>query len=77
MISFVWNIQIRQIPGGSDDKESAYNVGDGGSISGPGRSPGERNANHSSILAWKNSMDRGTRRATVLEVAKSETWLSD
>ena len=39
-------------------------------------------ANHSSILAWEesvlgNSMDRGNWRATVHGVAKSWTWLSD
>ena len=30
-------------PGGSDDKESACNAGDSGSIPGSGRSPGEGN----------------------------------
>ena len=30
-------------PGGSDGKESAYNVGDPGLIPGSGRSPGEGN----------------------------------
>ena len=40
-------------PGGSDGKASACNVGDLGSIPGWGRSPGEGNATHSSILAWK------------------------
>ena len=40
-------------PGGSDNKESAYNAGDLGSIPGLGRSPGEGNGNHSSILAWR------------------------
>ena len=35
-------------PGGSDDKDSACNVGDLGSISGLGRSPGEA---HGSPLA--------------------------
>ena len=30
-------------PGGSDDKESACNLGDSGSISGLGRYPGEGN----------------------------------
>ena len=38
-------------PGGLDGKESACNVGDLGMISGSGRSPGEGNATHSSILA--------------------------
>ena len=33
------------LPGGSDGKASAYNVGDLGSISGSGRPPGERNGN--------------------------------
>ena len=38
-------------PGGSDSKESACNAGDLGLIPGLGRSPGEENGNHSSILA--------------------------
>ena len=33
------------VPGGSDGKESACNVGDLGSIPGSGRSPGEGNGN--------------------------------
>ena len=41
-------------PGGSDGKESACNVGDLGLIPGLGRSPGEGNGYHSSILAWKS-----------------------
>ena len=32
-------------PGGTDDKESAFNAGDLGSIPGLGRSPGEGNGN--------------------------------
>ena len=39
-------------PGGSDGKESACNARDVGSIPVSGRSPGEGNGNHSSILAW-------------------------
>ena len=34
-------------------------------------------ATHSSILAWKLPMDRGTWRAAVHGVAKNQTWLSD
>ena len=36
----------------------------------------ERMATHSSILAWKNSMDRGAWEATVHGAAKSwtDTW---
>ena len=38
-------------PGSSEVKASACNAGDPGSIPGLGRSPGEGNGNHSSILA--------------------------
>ena len=34
-------------------------------------------ATHSSILAWRIPMDRGTWRATVHRVAESRTRLSD
>ena len=37
----------------------------------------EETATHSSILAWKNPMDRGAWWATVYGVAKSQTQLSD
>ena len=40
-------------PGSSAGKESTYNAGDLGLITGSGRSPGEGMAIHSSILAWK------------------------
>ena len=40
-------------PGGSAGKESACNAGDMGSIPGLGRCPGEREATHPSILAWR------------------------
>ena len=33
--------------------KNACNAGDPGLIPGSGRSPGERNATHSSILAWR------------------------
>ena len=36
----------------------------------------EEMATHSSILAWKIPMDRGAWRATVHELAKSQTRLS-
>ena len=39
--------------GGSDDKESACNAGDPGSILGLGRSSGEGNGYLSSIPAWR------------------------
>ena len=37
----------------------------------------EGTATHSSILAWRISMDRGAWRATVHGVANSWTWMSD
>ena len=40
-------------PGVSDDKESASNAGDPGSIPGSRRSPEKGMAAHSSILAWR------------------------
>ena len=58
-----FNSWIRKIPWrrdrlptpvfGSAGKDSACNAGDQGSIPGLGRSPGEGNGNHSSILAWE------------------------
>ena len=64
-------------PGGSEDKASACNVGDPGSIPGLGRSPGEGNGNPLQYSCLENPMDRGTWRATVHGVAKSQTRLSD
>ena len=43
----------KDLPGGSDGKVSACNVGDAGSIPGSGRSPGEGNGNPLQHLAWK------------------------
>ena len=41
--------------GSSDCKTSSCNAGDVGLIPGLGRSPGEGNGTHSSILAWRIS----------------------
>ena len=51
-------------PGGSDSKDSTCKAGDLGWI------PEESMTAHSSILAWRISMDRGAWRATVHGVAK-------
>ena len=59
--------------GGSDGKESTYNVGDLGSISGLGRSLEEGMATHSSILAWRLPIDRGAWQATDHGVTESDT----
>ena len=51
-------IPINRVPGGSDDKESAWNAGDLGSISGLRRSPGEGIDNPLQYSCLENSMDR-------------------
>ena len=43
-------------PGGSDDKESACNAGDLGSVPGWGRSPGEREGNPFQYPCLENPM---------------------
>ena len=47
------------IPGGSDGKACACNVGDLGSIPGSGRSPGEENGNPLQYSCLENPMDGG------------------
>ena len=44
--------RVKNLPA-MQDKESACNAGDVGLIPGLGRSAGEGNATHSSILAWR------------------------
>ena len=65
------------IPGGSDGKESACNVGGLGSIPGSGRSPREGNGYPLQYSCLENSMDRRAWQAAVYGVTKSWTWLSD
>ena len=60
-------------PGGSDSKESVCNAGDGSSLPGLGRSPGEGNGNPFHYSCLENSMDRGAWQATVHGVTKSQT----
>ena len=73
-----WNLFIyRGFIGGSDSKESAYNVGDLGSLPGLGKSPGEGNGNSLQDSGLENSMDGGSRKSTVHGVAKSQTRLRD
>ena len=64
-------------PGGSEDKASACNAGDSGSIPGLGRSPGEGNDNPLQYSCLENPMERGAWKATVHGVLKSQTRLSD
>ena len=48
------------LPGGSDGKAFAHNMGDPGSITGLGRSPGEGNGNPLKYSCLENPMDGGT-----------------
>ena len=68
---------VKQLPGGSDGKESASNAGDPGSIPGLGSSPGEGKGNPLQYSCLESSMDRGTEKATVHGVTKSQTRLRD
>ena len=65
---------LRGVPGGSDGKESACNVGDWGSIPGLGRSSGEGNGNLLKYSCLGNPKDRGAWQATLHGVTKSWMW---
>ena len=65
MYLFIWGF-----PGGSVVKNPPANTGDMGSISGLGKSPGERNGNPLQYSCLGNPMDRGAWWATVHGVAK-------
>ena len=73
-----WRKQWRQdSPGGSDDKESACNSGDLGSIPGLGRSPEGGHGIPVRYSCLENPVDRGAWWATVHAVTDSRTPLSD
>ena len=57
-------------PGGSDEKESACNAGDWGSIPELGRSHGEGHGNALQFFYLENPMDREVWCATVHGIAK-------
>jgi len=67
----------KNVPDGSDSKESACNMGNLGLIPGSRRSPGEGNGNPFQYSCLENSMDRGAWQATVHGVTKSWSRLSD
>ena len=65
------------ITGGSNGNESACNAGgDAGPIPVLGKSPGEGNATHSSILAWRNPWTEEPGRLQSLG-SQSQTRLSN
>ena len=70
-------IQFGSFPGGLDGKASAYNAEDLGSIPGLGKSPGEGNGTPLQYSCLENPMDGAAWQATVHDVAKSWTRLSD
>ena len=68
---------MKRFSGSSAGKESACNAGDPGSISGPGRLPGEWNGYPPQCSCLEKSTDRGAWPATVHAVAKRWTGLND
>ena len=65
MYSYI-TLQVQwDFPGGSNVKESAYNVGDPCSIPALGRSSGEGNGNPLQYSCLENPMDGGACQATV------------
>ena len=60
-------------PGGSDGKESAWNVGDLGLIPRLGRSPEEEQGNPLHYSSLENHTDRGACQTTVHAVTKTRT----
>ena len=74
---FLFWLSLEKFLCGSDGKESAYNAGDPGSIPRSEKSPGEGNGNPLHYSGLENSIDRGSRQATVHGVAKSQTCLSN
>ena len=63
-------------PGVSVVKNPPTSTGDAGSVPGPGRSSGEGNVTHSSILNLGNPVDRGAWQLIVYSVTKRQTQLS-
>ena len=64
-------------PSGSDSQESACNAKDPGSTPGLGRSPEENNGNPLQYSCLENPRDRGASWATIHEVTKNQTQLSN
>ena len=62
--------------GGSDGKESAFNVGDTGSIPGLERSPGEGSGSPLQYCCLGSYMDRGAWQAIVHEATKRRVCYS-
>ena len=74
---YTWMHFMGEPPRWCSGTESACQAGDAGSIPGSGRSPQERNGNPFQYFCLENPSDRGAWHATVLGVAKSQTWFRD
>ena len=72
MTSLSLSLLFGGFPGGSAGKASACNAGDPGSISGSGRSLGERNGYQLQCYCLENSMNRGPWQVIVHGVAESD-----
>ena len=70
---FKSRVSYKGFPGGPVGKESACIMGELGSITESGTSPGEGNGNPLQYSCLENSMDRGAWWATVHGVTKSWT----
>ena len=67
----VWDSELVAVSiGDSEDKDSACNAGDLGSIPGFGRFPGEGNSYPCQYSCLENSMNRGAWQATVHRVTE-------
>ena len=66
----------RGFPGGTVVKNSPANARKVHLIPASGRSPGEENGNHSSILTWKISWTEEPGRLQTMRVSKSQTQLN-
>ena len=68
--------KITGFPGGSDDKESACNAGDSGSIPGLGSSPEKEMATHCSIFAWEITWTEEPGRLQFMELQRvGHDWI--
>ena len=69
------HVAYKEVPGGSDHKESTCNVRDMDSLPGLGRPPGGGNGNPLRYSCLENPMDRGAWQATVQRVTESRAQL--
>ena len=77
-ISWLYVLEFKGFPVGSDGKESACSAGDLCWIPGLGRSPGKGNGNPLQYSCLENSLNRGAWWVIVYRVTRSNTteWLT-